>query len=55
MRMRNEYTADLLEEALAVSEDRTAALLGFVDRMSPKELARLRRALGPARGKAAER
>lgn len=42
---RDEYVADLLDAALAVGVDRTAALLGFVDRMSPQELAALRRAL----------
>ena len=48
-RSREEYAADLVEEALDVTEDRAAALLGFVDRMTPKEVAKLRRALGAAK------
>lgn len=50
-RTRDEFAADLVEDALQVSTDRTAALLGFVDRMTPKELAKLRRALGGAGGR----
>ena len=45
-RNREEYVADLLEDALDSSHDRTAALLGFVDRLSPEEIAELRNALG---------
>jgi predicted transcriptional regulator len=52
---RDEYAADLLEDALSVSADRTAALLGFVGRLSPKELARLRRALDGSLGKRSKR
>lgn len=45
-RTREEHVADLLEDALASSHDRTAALLGFVERLSPDEIAELRNALG---------
>lgn len=45
-RTREEYVGDLLEDALNASSDRTAALLGFVDRLSPEEIANLRDALG---------
>jgi predicted transcriptional regulator len=55
VKTRDEYAADLLEDALSVSDDRTAALLGFVGRLSPKELTRLRRALDVTPGKGAKR
>jgi hypothetical protein len=45
IRTREDYVADLLENALAASHDRTAALLGFVERLSPDEIAKLRSAL----------
>lgn len=45
-RTREDYVADLLEDALGASHDRTAALLGFVERLSPDEIAELRSALG---------
>jgi len=44
-RAREEYVADLLEDALTASHDRTAAVLGFVERLSPDEIAELRSAL----------
>lgn len=44
-RTREDYVADLLEDALAASRDRTAALLGFVERLTPDEIAELRSAL----------
>lgn len=47
-RSREEFTADLLEEVLQISEDRTAVLLGFVERLSGEEIGRLRRALARA-------
>jgi predicted transcriptional regulator len=45
-RAREEYVADLLEDALTASRDRTAAVLGFVERLNPDEIAELRSALG---------
>ncbi|HEX6232132.1 MAG TPA: BlaI/MecI/CopY family transcriptional regulator [Jiangellaceae bacterium] len=47
-RSREEFAADLLEEVLQISEDRTAALLRFVERLSSEEIGRLRRALARA-------
>jgi predicted transcriptional regulator len=44
-RTREEYVGDLLEDALGESSDRTAALLGFVERLSPDEITKLRDAL----------
>ncbi|HEX6869542.1 MAG TPA: BlaI/MecI/CopY family transcriptional regulator [Micromonosporaceae bacterium] len=44
-RSRAEHTAELLEEVLDGANDRTAALMTFVRRMSRSELAALRRAL----------
>jgi predicted transcriptional regulator len=45
---REEYTAALMEQALATGGDRTAALLSFVQRMEPAEIAVLRQALDSA-------
>lgn len=42
---REEHTADLMEGVLAGTADRGAALLHFVERMSPDELVQLREAL----------
>ena len=42
---RADYTADLMDELLADSGDRSATLLRFVDRMTPSEVSRLREAL----------
>lgn len=42
---REEHTARLMEQALAGSGDRRAALLHFVERMPADEVARLREAL----------
>jgi predicted transcriptional regulator len=43
-----EYTATLMAEALAGSEDRRAALVSFTQRLSPRDLAALKRVLeGP--------
>lgn len=42
---RDEHTADLLEQALASSTDRGAALVRFVGKMTPDEVAQLRAAL----------
>ena len=44
-RTREEYVGDLLEDALGESSDRTATLLGFVERLSPEEITKLRDAL----------
>lgn len=46
---REQYTAELMDGALAGSGDRGAALLHFVERMSATELAELREALGRLR------
>ena len=43
---QEQYTAELMDGALAGSGDRGAALLHFVERMSATELAELREALG---------
>lgn len=43
---RAEFTADLMDELLRDSGDRSAALLRFVDRMTPREAEDLRQALG---------
>lgn len=45
---REEYTAQLMEAALAAGGDRTAALLRFVDRMDRAEATALRKALDAA-------
>jgi predicted transcriptional regulator len=42
---RADYTADLMDELLADSGDRSATLMRFVDRMSPSDVSRLREAL----------
>lgn len=54
---REEYTAALMEAALAAGGDRTAALLRFVDRMDRAEVAALRKALDATgrRGKGGRR
>lgn len=46
---REDYTAGLMGQALAVSDDRSAALVRFVERMSPSEVAELRKALDAAK------
>ncbi len=43
---RAEYTAELMHELLSGSGDRSVTLLRFLDTMSPKEVERLKRALG---------
>jgi len=45
-RTRDEYVGDLMEDVLSASSNRTAALLGFMERLSPEEIAALRSALG---------
>ncbi|MGH9248624.1 MAG: BlaI/MecI/CopY family transcriptional regulator [Acidimicrobiales bacterium] len=45
-RSREEHVGDLLEDALGESSDRTAALLGFVERLSSDQIKKLREALG---------
>jgi predicted transcriptional regulator len=42
---REQYTAALMEQVLAGSGDRGAALMHFVERMPPEEIRRLRHAL----------
>lgn len=42
---REQHVATLLGEVLETAKDRTAALVGFVDGMSPAEISALRRAL----------
>ncbi|MEU3550847.1 BlaI/MecI/CopY family transcriptional regulator [Streptomyces longwoodensis] len=48
VRTREEYSAALMEDALAASEDRHVALAHFVGQMAPAELAALRKALREA-------
>jgi predicted transcriptional regulator len=48
VRSREEYAAALMEDALGASQDRPVALAHFVERMSPEEVAALRKALGAA-------
>ena len=43
---RAEYTAELMDELLAGSGDRSTTLLRFLDRMSPSDVSELKRALG---------
>ncbi|MCX4920020.1 BlaI/MecI/CopY family transcriptional regulator [Streptomyces sp. NBC_00687] len=45
VRSREAYAAALMEDGLGVSQDRSAALLQFVEGMSPEEVAALREAL----------
>ncbi|KIF66205.1 CopY family transcriptional regulator [Streptomyces sp. AcH 505] len=45
VRSREAYAAALMEDGLGVSKDRPAALLQFVEAMSPDEVAALREAL----------
>lgn len=42
---REELAAELMDTALGTAEDRSAALVAFVDRVSPEEAAALRAAL----------
>lgn len=42
---RAEHTAELMHDLLSDSGDRSVTLLQFLDRMSPKEVERLKRAL----------
>lgn len=46
---REDYVSGLMDEALAVARDRTAALVRFFEAMDPDEAATLRRVLGAAR------
>ena len=43
---REQHTAELMDGVLAGTADRGAALMHFVERMSPEEVAELREALG---------
>jgi len=45
VRSRSEHAADLIASVLAESDDRTAPLLRFVERLNPDEVARLRTSL----------
>ncbi|GAB2822151.1 BlaI/MecI/CopY family transcriptional regulator [Actinoallomurus bryophytorum] len=45
---RDDYTARLMDEALDSAEDRTAALVHFMETMTPEEMAEVRRALNAA-------
>jgi len=47
---RSEHTASLMNEALDSSHDRSAALLHFVESISPTELAELRAIVGDLEG-----
>lgn len=48
-RPREEYTAQLLDEALDTTDDRSAALSRLLDRLEPGEISELRRALDDAK------
>src|SRR5437773_7036169 len=50
VRSRDEYVAALMAEALAVSDDRAAALMRLLEDMDPAEVAQLRAALDAAAG-----
>lgn len=52
---RDEYTADLMGEALAASADRVAAFRRFAERISPTEAEQLRQALEQAQHARSER
>jgi len=43
---RTDYTAELMNELLTGSGDRSTTLLRFVDHMTPEELSKLKNALG---------
>lgn len=45
----DDYTAQLMDEALDQAPDRSSALMRFVERMDPSEAEQLRRALDEAR------
>lgn len=45
---RDDYTARLMDEALDAAADRTAALVHFVESMTPQEMTEVRRALDAA-------
>lgn len=45
-KQRAEYTADLMDELLSGSGDRSTTLLRFVDRMTPTDVSHLRELLG---------
>lgn len=46
---RDDYTARLMDEALDSATDRTAALVHFMETMTPQEIAEIRRALDAAK------
>ena len=48
VRSRDDYAADLIAALLSGAEDRTAPLLRFVERLTPAEVRRLRKALDTA-------
>ena len=48
---REDYVAGLMDEALAVADDRSAVLLRFVEGMDPAETAELRRMLQAAKSR----
>jgi predicted transcriptional regulator len=54
---RDDYTARLMDEALDAAEDRTAALVHFMETMTPEEMTEVRRALDAAEqaGRGSER
>jgi predicted transcriptional regulator len=52
---REDYVAGLMDEALAVAEDRNAVLLRFVEGMDPAETAELRRLLQAAKSRKSPR
>ena len=55
VRSREDYVAALIDEALAVTDDRAAALLRLLEEMDPAEVAQLRAALNAAGGEGGPR
>ena len=51
---QEDYVAGLVREALSFSDDRAAALVGFVEGIQPEEAEELHRLLGAARKRSAE-
>lgn len=55
VKSREEHTADLIATILERSDDRTASLLKFVERLNPTEKAALRKSLGGSAGRSTRR
>lgn len=55
VKSREEHTADLIATILEGTDDRTASLLKFVERLNPTEQAALRKSLGGSAGRSTRR